>query len=66
MQNPFITVVMIGSVTDVDDWLADVEKLTSVKNNSDSPGETLKYKWTHSPGLQYLQALQQMLSCKCL
>lgn len=51
MQNPFITVVMIGSVTHVEDWLADVEKLTPVKNNSDAPGETVKYKWTHSPGL---------------
>lgn len=45
MQNPFRILVMIASVTDVEDRLTDVEKLTQVEkiNKSDALGETVKY-----------------------
>lgn len=56
MQNPFRTLIMIGSVTDVEDWLTDVEKFTQVEkiNKSDALGETIKYIWTLTLGIQHL------------
>lgn len=65
MQNPFRTLIIgkiigkknqIGSVTDVEDWLTDMEKFTQVEkiNKSDALGETIKYIWTLTLGIQHL------------